>query len=850
MANGHGEGFGRRLQAWRHDHRLTQRQLADALGYDVTYIAKIEGGARPPTRAFLARLGQLRDATEGMLPPPIDGEPAAQQADQLDGELPLRDASAISPRRQLHGRLPLMQRCLGLLAVARSEGTGRLQLLIGEQGIGKTEFVAHLASEAARIGWAVVAGADRCDLAALELPVGIRVDVPIGRALSFGEAEWGALEEVRLSRLLEELRSRALRQPLLVIVENLHDALPSVLSALERIARLDAPLMIVGTARPISPHSPSAERFDRLAEHAQLEHLPPLSRRAIETMVREAAFGLPAVELAALADTVFECTAGNPYRAVVLLRLHVDRDGGWITGHGLEDVWRDGKLTAIELAKKRLARLPPAALAALQGAALLGMSSDVTLLRRLPRLGGMGDAFGHVLQSAVDQQLLIVDTAKGQVTLSHEFVREAVVQLTPPLLRHDLHRQIASLLRSPDGYPALPDQLDHAEATLHHLSLAQRHDDRLTRSVLAWALWVAQLAIDACDHDRAIHALEVGLDAIPDESTAPATRATLTTLLGSQPNRTARRLALGEAFRLLHPPGEPALDEAIENMEATRDPIGAYPPDPLPLYLRRGDRSSFRASLLRFRKGRNVRNPLWHAGMCAQFDVCESFLDGEVPSARRHLAVISDVASRTGDENLGDLWLAGWLWAEFEAGPLPQLRKACADALALRGHWPGLTAALMMLHACPGGDRSVAMSLLEGLLADGLAAVPRDMSWPIVLALIAETVSLLEDRRWADALFEEIEGYSGQILVLATGLFCIGGADRFLGMLSPLVMPDDPDDAIRRFQAAGELEDGLEAPALVARTRYWRARLLAHHGRPAEAGALLSRTLDQAPPEL
>ena len=156
----------------------------------------------------------------------------------------------------------------------------------------------------------------------------------------------------------------------------------------------------------------------------------------------------------------------------------------------------------------------------------------------------------------------------------------------------------------------------------------------------------------------------------------------------------------------------------------------------------------------------------------------------------------------------------------------------------------------MMLHACPGGDRSVAMSLLEGLLAGGLPAVPRDMSWPIVLALIAETVALLEDRRWADALFDEMEGYSGQVLVLATGLFCIGGADRFLGMLSPLVRPDDAHDAIRRFEAAEELEDGLEAPALVARTRYWRARLLAHHGRPAEAGAILSRTLDEAPSEM
>ncbi|HEX2041583.1 MAG TPA: helix-turn-helix domain-containing protein [Acidimicrobiales bacterium] len=945
------------MQAWRHDHRLTQRQLGEALGYDVTYIAKIEGGARPPSRAFLARLAQLRYATEGMLPPPtvgVDGGPAVPQAERLNDLLPLSDGKRVSPRRQLHGRLQEMQRCLDLLAVARAEGSGVLQVVIGEQGIGKTAFVADLASKAARIGFAVVAGADRRDLAALELPVGIRVDVPIGRALSFGEAEWDALEEVRLSRLMEELRSRALRQPLLVIVENLHDALPSVLSALERIARLDAPLTVVGTARPIPPHSPLAERFDRLTEHAHLEHLRPLSGQAIEAMTREAAFALSPAELAALAHVVFECTAGNPYRAVVLLRLHVDGDGGWMAGHGLEDVWRDGKLTAIELAKKRLARLPRAALAALQCAALVGMTSDVTLLRRLPHMAGADDAFGQLLQPAVDQQLLNVDASSGQVALNHEFIREAVFELTPPLLRHDLHRQIASLLRSPEGYPALPDQLDHAEVTLHHLSVAQRHDRRLTRSVLAWSLWVAQLAIDACDHDRAVHALEVGLAAIPDESTAPVTRATLATLLASQPNRTARRMALLDAFRLLHPPGDedaellaeiashlaylstfddpdpevlgtlesvladlppartdlvarveaatcfhlawtgqfagrggvstidlsrralehafacndgkalfqarmarnialmptPALDEAVENMEAASDPSGAHPPDVLPLYLRRGDRTSFRAALRRFREGSNVRNPLWQGGLCAQFDACDSFLDGEIADARRHLAVISDVANRIRDDNLGALWLAGWLWADFEAGPLPQLRQACADALALRSHWPSLTAALMMLNACPGGDGEVATSMLEGLLAGGLAAVPRDMSWPVVLALVAETVALLDDRRWAAEIFDELSGYSGQILVLATGLFCIGSADRFLGMLSPLVKPDDPDDAIRRLEVAEELESGLDAPALVARTRYWRARLFARHGRAGEARALLSKTFDEAPPEM
>lgn len=39
-ADGGAQDFGRWLQGWRHDHRLTQKELADALGYDVTYLVK------------------------------------------------------------------------------------------------------------------------------------------------------------------------------------------------------------------------------------------------------------------------------------------------------------------------------------------------------------------------------------------------------------------------------------------------------------------------------------------------------------------------------------------------------------------------------------------------------------------------------------------------------------------------------------------------------------------------------------------------------------------------------------------------------------------------------------------
>jgi transcriptional regulator with XRE-family HTH domain len=40
--------FGAKLRAFRKRERLTQRELADALGLDFTYVSKIEGDRVPP----------------------------------------------------------------------------------------------------------------------------------------------------------------------------------------------------------------------------------------------------------------------------------------------------------------------------------------------------------------------------------------------------------------------------------------------------------------------------------------------------------------------------------------------------------------------------------------------------------------------------------------------------------------------------------------------------------------------------------------------------------------------------------------------------------------------------------
>lgn len=54
-----GEGLAIWVRQWRHTNRWTQERLAEALGYEVSYVAKIERGRRRPTEQFVTRLAEV-----------------------------------------------------------------------------------------------------------------------------------------------------------------------------------------------------------------------------------------------------------------------------------------------------------------------------------------------------------------------------------------------------------------------------------------------------------------------------------------------------------------------------------------------------------------------------------------------------------------------------------------------------------------------------------------------------------------------------------------------------------------------------------------------------------------------
>lgn len=122
-----GADYGTRLRRWRNEHRLTQEQLAEKLGYDVSYIRKLEAGTRPPTRPLLARMSDVARQSDPSLfqafAPEMARPPIPQPPDRLIG----RDDTVES---------------IGALLM----GPARCVTLVGPPGIGKTRVAMAVAS--------------------------------------------------------------------------------------------------------------------------------------------------------------------------------------------------------------------------------------------------------------------------------------------------------------------------------------------------------------------------------------------------------------------------------------------------------------------------------------------------------------------------------------------------------------------------------------------------------------------------------------------------------------------------------------------------------------------------------
>ena len=362
------------------------------------------------------------------------------------------------------GRAESMDRLVSSLQSARA-GHGRLCLVSGEAGIGKTRCVNEFASVARRLRLSVWTG--RCleggrraafwpwvqilrdALADPTVGQGVRaeaksllaeltpsaqnekrfVDLAASSAIS---ARFWVLEQ--LSRTILHCAENA---PRVVVLDDLQWADDASLDLLVLLAAelAQASVLVVAVARdtPVPGTEAWAKVASRLGPCERIE-LSGLRASDVERYVTEVTgLYLPA----AIHQTVFLKCGGNPLflqETVRLLTACCDRDG--VGSLRSDDITVPG--VARDVLRARLTGLGPAACEALEIACVIGQEFELAVLQ-------------GALDEAVRARLIVARPRAGTYAFAHDTIREALYEELSTARRVELHCKVADAMEGRAG---------------------------------------------------------------------------------------------------------------------------------------------------------------------------------------------------------------------------------------------------------------------------------------------------------------------------------------------------------------------------------------------------------------
>ena len=324
--------------------------------------------------------------------------------------------------------------------------TGRLVLLGGEAGVGKTSLVGLLAT---RVGPDVTVRRGFGDNVATPSPLG-----PVLDALPELTAVIEEATEATRPRLFREVRARLAERPTLLVLEDVHWADEATLELVRFLGRrLDGmPLLAVATFRDdeVGPGDPLTRLLGNLATVPYVDrmHLPALTAEAVASLVADAGSSLDA-------GTLHRRTGGNPFFVTEVL-------AGGAT---------DAPTTVRDAVLARLADLSPAARDVMGAAAVLGPGASLSLLCEVAGQSGLA------VDECVHHGMLVADHDGTGFGFRHEIAREAVESSLSPAARTGMHATALAALTRLGGTD------DHRLA--HHAAGCGRREDAVRYSVAA-----------------------------------------------------------------------------------------------------------------------------------------------------------------------------------------------------------------------------------------------------------------------------------------------------------------------------------------------------------------------------
>ncbi len=424
-------------------------------------------------------------------------------------------------------------------------GRGRILLLSGEPGIGKTRLADEATAAAARAGVTVLWG--RCWESGGAPAYWPWLDVLSNLACGLDDSTLtktlgdGAM---LLADLLPELRDRVNHsgalvgaappnpdearfrlwravaalvrcatadKGILVVIDDLHSADRASLLLLHFLARelRSMRMLVIASYRDVEARmdAEAGELLSRIAREGMTLSLSRLGPESVGSFLRKRSGAALGANLDAVENTLFERTQGNPLFLTEMARLLDDQGAAAIAAGAVPDGVRD-------VIRQRLRNVPVSARPLLDLAAVAGDEPDVALLAAAS--GRHTSDVDLTLSEAVRTGVLAVRA--GRRRFSHALVREVLYRDLDPENRRVLHGQVATALErlhQHDPVPPLAELAYHSiEGPVAGLSRAVDFAERAARR-----------ALDLVAYDEAVAILERAATALDSFGHMPLPRA-------------------------------------------------------------------------------------------------------------------------------------------------------------------------------------------------------------------------------------------------------------------------------------------------------------------------------------
>jgi DNA-binding CsgD family transcriptional regulator len=351
----------------------------------------------------------------------------------------------------------------------RASGEGRVALITGEAGIGKSALARYLASDATGQGIPSLAG-HSYDLSSMP-PYQPWIDAftsrpdlfaPPAGFLSDLDGDGSPRSQRRmLNEVLEFLTRSTTGRPILLCLEDMqwadHDSLELLRFVSHRLA--DLPLLLLVTYRDTDVNDPHP--FAQIISRLVRESRPPPERITLRRLDAAATreivaqrYQLPRTDEARLVNHLQSRAQGNPFFMHEILRSLEDEkmlepaDGAWRL-RKLAHVRVPGLIR--QLIEERVDRLGQETRALLQVAAVIGQNVPVDLWHAVSDVSE--DSLVEIAERPLDAGLLEETPDGVELRFSHALIRESLYESLALPRRRVWHRRVAEAMAAAE-YPA------------------------------------------------------------------------------------------------------------------------------------------------------------------------------------------------------------------------------------------------------------------------------------------------------------------------------------------------------------------------------------------------------------